>query len=516
MKDWQWRPYQINCFEAIFKGFDNGINTQLIKQATGLGKRSQAVYMAGKTRKSLFLAHNEELIGQAYEDFANHYGFLNVGIIKGPRMEIDKRFVIASPQTLYNRLDRISKDEFSLVQVDECHHYLAKTYCQSVTHFNAKRIGWTATDRRLDGLSLMDLFEEKTFEYNIREGIQDGFLCELDGIRIKTEIGLDGVARKGGDFNEQQLGNVVNTPGRNNLIVQSYLKYSKDRPFIAFCVNTQHATDLAGHFEDIGIHVGIISSDKNLCSDDDRKTRIIKFKNHSLQGLIGVSILTEGFDHNDVGCILMARPTQSEVLYFQAIGRGTRLKSDWFFEKFGIRNCMILDFVDNTSRHKLVNSFEVDRSLKADYKIFVTEEKREKLLDAEKQRREITIKTVVKEDTRLNLLDLPPVKIFSSPAMHDNATDKQIDFLKNLGVYAESDSEGNQILYTKLMATEIINAAPIDSRMKRSLLHWGYNPENASVGQYMIIYNREKMKGIREGNKFVPVVPQPLILGNYE
>jgi hypothetical protein len=55
--------------------------------------------------------------------------------------------------------------------------------------------------------------------------------------------------------------------------------------------------------------------------------------------LANVAVLTEGFDDPGVSCVAMARPTRSEGLYAQCVGRGTRLAE-------GKRDCLILDFVD--------------------------------------------------------------------------------------------------------------------------------------------------------------------------
>jgi ATP-dependent helicase IRC3 len=69
-------------------------------------------------------------------------------------------------------------------------------------------------------------------------------------------------------------------------------------------------------------------------------------------------VLTEGFDDPGVSCIAMARPTRSEGLYAQCVGRGTRL----FPEK---KDCLILDFVDlsTLSLCTLPSLFGVPRDL---------------------------------------------------------------------------------------------------------------------------------------------------------
>ena len=55
--------------------------------------------------------------------------------------------------------------------------------------------------------------------------------------------------------------------------------------------------------------------------------------------LTNVGVLTEGFDDPGVSCIAMARPTKSESLYAQCVGRGARLAP-------GKKDCIVLDFVD--------------------------------------------------------------------------------------------------------------------------------------------------------------------------
>ncbi len=67
-------------------------------------------------------------------------------------------------------------------------------------------------------------------------------------------------------------------------------------------------------------------------------------------------VLTEGFDHEAVDCILIARPTVSQGLYMQMIGRGLRpiLGPDGRADFNAKPNCLVLDTVGNSVNHKLV------------------------------------------------------------------------------------------------------------------------------------------------------------------
>ena len=495
MTNWKWRDYQNDCFKSIIKKYQEGISQQLVVQATGLGKRAQAVYMAGKGRNCLFLAHTEELIEQAYNEFVERYGMMDVGIVRGNKMEIDKRFVISSPQTLHNRLDKIPHNHFEIVQLDEVHRYMAKTYYKVVQHFTCKmRLGWTATPRRLDGLSLMDMFQERTFEFGILKGIEQNYLAELKGIRIKTNVDLSGAKKQMGDFNINDLESLVDIPERNKLIVDSYVKYADQRQFIAFAVDTNHAVNIEKEFTARGFRVAVISSDNTICPDRDQ--RILSFKRGDYLGLINVNILVEGFDYSDVGAILDASPTLSESRYLQRIGRGTRIKSAKFQEQFG-NNCLILDFVDLSSRHHLVNSFELDKSLPALAKVFVTKEDREKLFEAERKRREAKVVHMTEKDEYFDFTKPPKITISRSEKMMEEATPAQINMITKFGLYTKFDEDGNEIEYTKKNISELLESE-ILPWMKKKMIDWKYNPTGASISQFLAI---SKMRDIEEKGK---------------
>jgi len=483
---YEWRPYQKESFNSISKAFlKDNITEQLAVQATGCGKRAQAVQISNvpifHDKPSLFMAHREELIIQAVNDFEKCHGFGNVGVVKGKQFDIHKKVVVASPQTLVNRLDKIHPDHFGLIQIDEAHNYMAKTFLKAVRHFNHKlRIGWTATPHRLDGLSLSNLFEKIVFEYNLDQAIKEGFLCELDAIKVKTDIELTGIKKSMGDFNQKELEHRVDTPQRNNLIAAKYKDYALGRQFVAFCVTKKHAHNLAEKFELHGMKVAVLTSDT-----EDRKGIDTALREKRLDGVVNVNILTEGWDYPEIGCVIDAAPTTSLTRYLQRIGRGSRLKSPEFVEKFG-QNCIVLDIIDNTGKHNVVNTWELDKGKKAKEKTFVTQEKRDKLQEAEDKRAsERKFIADVKSDTRVNLLKLPKVLISGSPKMLEQATPAQIKFLVNLGLYDES------IEYTKALASEAISNAPAQGWQIKKVKEWGYDvSDGVSIGQFQRIKNK--------------------------
>lgn len=471
------RPYQHACKEAIKTKYKQGITNQLIVEATGLGKRLQAVDLMRHFGRSLFLAHREELIMQAYNEI-NDLWPMQAGIIKGPVFEVDKKIVVASVQTLYNRLNRIDPSTFDLVIVDESHHFVSPTFLKTLRHFTPKlRTCWTATPKRLDGLSLTNIAQEIVFEYRIENGIKDGWLAEVEAYQIKTQADLTGVKRTAGDFNQKDLSERVDSRSRNNLIAMKYKQYADGRQGVAYCVDVAHAYNLRNILREHGISAETVVSDPVKCPN--RQDILKDFKTGKFQILTNCEILTEGFDYSDVGVILMARPTQSETLYVQCIGRGTRLKSSSFRERFNAANCIVLDFVDNTGKLSIMNAYELEKDMPIEDRMFLPKEHKEKLLLEIKERRERRINQQIGADKKINLLVLPEFKVWNSEKMTEPATEKQIKWLQDIGLWVDD------VEYTKAMASEIISNRPAAEWQVRWLAERKYDVSNGcTMGQY--------------------------------
>jgi hypothetical protein len=146
-----------------------------------------------------------------------------------------------------------------------------------------------------------------------------------------------------GDLTTGELSVAVDTPERNRLVAESYLEHAMGRRAVAFCVDVQHAQNLANAFNDAGIRAKAIwgAMDK-----DDRRETLSAFANGDFDALTNCNVLTEGFDDPGISAILLARPTKSQGLYMQMCGRGFRLHPNK-------KDCLIIDFVDMAGRHKL-------------------------------------------------------------------------------------------------------------------------------------------------------------------
>ena len=476
LKNIHWRPYQLECKKAIKEGYDKGITKQLIVSPTGSGKRLMAVGLMPHFQRSLFIAHREELIMQAYDEISNFWP-MQVGIVKGPVFEIDKKIVVASVQTLMNRVDRIKPDTFQLIIIDELHHYTSPQWLKTVRHFTPKLLtGWTATPKRLDGISLSNIVQDLVFKYTIEDGIKDEFLAPIEAYQIRTPTDISRVKRTAGDFNQKELSEKVDNELRNNLIVMKYKEYIPGRQTIAYCVDIDHAYNLRNEFRKHGISCEAVVSDESRCPN---RTEIVEsFKKGEIDVLTNITILSEGFDYSDVGGVIMARPTQSETLYIQSIGRTIRLKSRKFQERFKTSQGVVLDFVDNTGNLSLINAWELEKDMPIEDRIFVPKEHKEKLIE-EREKRVRRIQEQYGKDKKINLFRLPEVKAFNSEKMLEPATDKQLKWLKDMGIYVDD------VEYTKAMASELISGLPAHAWQVQWLAQQNYDVSGkVTVGQY--------------------------------
>lgn len=352
------RPYQEECLNRIRVRYREGARRVLVSLPTGTGKT--VVFAALPTffqmkKRMLVLAHREELLEQAAAKFAAVAPELTVGIEQGSRSApADARIVLASVATVgreaSDRLLRLPPDQFYLIVVDEAHHAVAATYRRVFEHFglfaeDTKRllVGFTATPRRGDKQALSEVFEEIAYARSLPEMVRAGYLCPVRGWRVHTSIDIAGVRVRHGDFIESDLAQAVDVPERNRLVVDSYERLAPGRHAIVFCVNVAHVQALAQAFGERGIAAAAVWG---AMPPEARRDTLRRFGEGELSVLTNCNVLTEGFDEPRVDCVIMARPTSSQLLYAQMVGRGTRLheaKSD----------LVVVDIVDNTARHKL-------------------------------------------------------------------------------------------------------------------------------------------------------------------
>jgi superfamily II DNA or RNA helicase len=150
---------------------------------------------------------------------------------------------------------------------------------------------------------------------------------------------LSGVKTVLGDYEAKGLGEAMDKGHLVADIVSTWLERGEGRPTICFAVNRIHAKHIEIQFKEAGVSVEYMDAFTDL---EDRAAIVERFGRGETKIICNVGVLTTGFDA-DVRCIILARPTKSEILYTQMIGRGLRTAS-------GKDHCLILDHSDTTLR----------------------------------------------------------------------------------------------------------------------------------------------------------------------
>jgi ATP-dependent helicase IRC3 len=342
------RPYQREAIEAVLAARKRGVRRMVVCLPTGAGKTVIFARLARLARRSvLVLAHREELVEQARDKIERALGGeAHVAVEQGERRApAHAKVVVASIRSLHaERLEAVlAGRDFGLVIYDECHHAAAEDNLRVLRRLGAfgpewtgTLLGFTATTARGDGQGLDTVFEDIVYSQTLPGLVERGYLVRLSGYRIATSADLSRLSAGGLDFAEEELAEAVDIEERNALVARSIQELARDRRTIAFCVTVNHARHLSYALNHLGVPAGIVHGEMR---QEDRAKALSAFREGRTQVLTNVAVLTEGFDDPGVSCIAMARPTRSEGLYAQCVGRGTRLHP-------GKRDCLILDFVD--------------------------------------------------------------------------------------------------------------------------------------------------------------------------
>jgi superfamily II DNA or RNA helicase len=336
------RPYQSESITETCKGFKE-YNKQLLVLPTGGGKTIVFANLASMARgKTLILAHREELIDQAIDKIFHATG-LNAGKEKAEySASLSDKVVVASVQSMINRLDGWPGDHFSLIVCDEAHHSISDSWQRVLNHFDshAKVLGVTATPDRGDKRNLGSYYENVSYETNIVDMIRDGYLSPIKIKTMPIRLDLRQVHQTAGDFDSKELGDALG-PYLEQIAwaIRNEAGERKTLCFLPLIATSKRFVEIC---QSIGIRAKHIDG-----YSEDRKEIQEEFARGDFDLLSNAMLLTEGYDCPSIDCVVCLRPTRSRALYSQMVGRGTRLHE-------GKDNLLLLDFLWMHEKHNLV------------------------------------------------------------------------------------------------------------------------------------------------------------------
>ena len=335
------RDYQQEAIDNLKKMREDGKTIALLYHATGVGKTitaaTDAKAVGGRT---LFLVNALKLASQAKETFAKVWPEATLGEYTGSQKDMTQTVIFATVQSISKDLEKFSPTDFDYLIVDECHHAAANTYQKIFTYFHPKFIlGLTATPERRDGEDMLELFQNVAHKMDLKTAVERGVLVPIRCIRVKTNIDLTDVRINGIKYNSQDLESKLFIPERNQLIVDTYLKYVNGKKTVIFCASVDHAAEIVKLLRDSGVKAEAVSGRDRV----EVREKILKdYETGSTNVLCACDLLNEGWDSPHTTVLFMARPTMSKTIYLQQLGRGTRRCP-------GKEDLLVVDFVDNAN-----------------------------------------------------------------------------------------------------------------------------------------------------------------------
>lgn len=329
-------PHQQLAVVRLREALIAGYRRPIIQAPTGAGKTVLAAAIVdgalAKSKRVLFVVPFLSLVEQTVTAFAAQ-GIASVGVMQARHPMTDglQPVQVASLQTLRRR--RLPPAD--IVIIDEAHRWfgflgqwMGMPEWQRVPFVGLSASPWTK--------GLGKHYDHLIVAATTAELIEKEFLSPFRAF-APAHPDLTAVDIVAGDFHEDQLAEAMGEPVLVADTVTTWLRLGEDRPTLCFAVNRTHARTLADEFEAAGVPTGYVDA---LTPADERARIGHRLRARQIKVVCNVYCLTTGVDW-DVRCIILARPTKSEILYTQIIGRGLRVAE-------GKDDCLILDHSDST------------------------------------------------------------------------------------------------------------------------------------------------------------------------
>jgi superfamily II DNA or RNA helicase len=519
------RDYQLAAVDSVMEQLAQRGSSTLGVAATGLGKTVIFAHVAHRTAdrgRVMVIAHREELVRQAAD---------KIEAITGDKVEIEMAAevadthmyhcapcVVASKDTLINRLRKYDPADFALLVTDEAHHAVAATYGRIYDHFkDVPHLGVTATPDRLDEAALARVYGSVAFDYDMRFGIDHGWLVDVHQTCVHVrDLDFSGVGTIAGDLNGKQLAEVLEHEKVLHEMAGPIIELAKWRQTLVFTKSVAQAEMLA---EIINRHRP--GKARWICGATDKTERsetLLAFRTRAFQFLVNVDVFTEGFDEPLIELVCMCRPTKSRAKYAQMVGRGTRplpgLVEDIAVESERVEKIRasrkpyleVLDFVGNSGQHKLMTACDILGGNYEDEVVELAQRKAasapgrnvtEALDDAEREIRarkkrdadEAARRRHVKGKVDYQTYAVDPFNVFDLPVQRErkwdvgkHPTEKQVAFCGKAGI----STEGMSRAQVGQLITEIIRrrkAGLATYKQVRKLRQHGYKTENMTFSE---------------------------------
>ena len=329
-----------------------GASKALVTASAGAGKTFLAAFDAlnFSPRRLLYIVHEGSILLKSFETFQKVFGSEKTyGIYNADFKEFEADFVFSTNVTMANSLELFDKHTFDYVIIDECHHAAAKTYKDILNFFEPQfLLGITATPERMDGEDVFSLFDQNVpYELRLRDAIINGLVVPFKYYGIRDELIEYGIAETRGHKFVEQFSDEKHVEFISKMI-EKYRIPGQKLKALAFCRDISHAIRMSQAMEEY-YHTAYLTG-RNSIGERVRAYKDLQDDSAKLEILFTVDILNEGVDIPGVNMVLFLRPTDSQTIFIQQLGRGLRKYE-------GKQYVTVLDFIGNDYKRSVQIAF---------------------------------------------------------------------------------------------------------------------------------------------------------------
>lgn len=340
------RDYQQESLNKLRSSFKQGLTRPILELPTGAGKTVILAHVVAsaldKGGKVLFVVPYTALIMQTIRTFEDQ-GIPTAGVIQGNHELTDKtkRLQVATVQTLQRR----KIDDYTLILVDEAHVQYA-AFLDYLKTIKTPVIGVTATPY---SKGLGRHYNNLLQPISMATMIERGYLSTYTAYST-SKPDMTGVKQSNGDYQQSESEKKMSTPQIMGDIIKTWLRLGNNGPTVCFAVNVSHANFIGSEFDKINAPNQVITAKTPM---EDREVIFKDFKRGQIKILINVGTLIAGFD-SIVHVIIHARPTKSQIVWKQSVGRGLRIND-------GKERLILLDHAGNCERLGFPEDYNITR-----------------------------------------------------------------------------------------------------------------------------------------------------------
>jgi len=353
------RPRQKLFVERSLSALDTRDNT-LSVASTGFGKTLALSAVVGQrignsTAKVCVLAHRDELTAQNREKFGRVNPAITTSVVDATSKSWGGQVTFAMVPTLTRERNLAAMPKLDLLVIDEAHHAVADSYRRIIDHVrdanpDARIFGVTATPNRGDKKGLRAVFDNVADQVRLGELIASGHLVppRTFVIDVGVQDKLRAVRKTVSDFDMSEVAEIMDHAPITEEVIRHWQEKAADRPTVVFCSTVAHAAHVAEAFNAAGIPTGLIHGD---LPGEERRNILAAFAKGEIRVITNVAVLTEGFDHPPISCVVLLRPSSYKSTMIQMVGRGLRTVDPAEHPGVVKTDCVVLDFGTSSLTH---------------------------------------------------------------------------------------------------------------------------------------------------------------------